>query len=364
MSALVARWLYQDLALLVASTYSASSSDTAQPVIWLKDPLRSKRWKSKAGWNVDAGFNDAIDFNDGGGEENATITAGNYPTGALRAAAVQTAMQALTSDIITVTYDSTTFKFTIASSGGTFSLLWNSGANAVTSCGLDMGFAVAADDTGSSSYLADNVNYKSREWIKSTLPQAHDIQAVIIHWHTVISTGSVTVQANATDVWTSPSIDQVMTYSAELIAFHWGSAQTFRYWRFVIDDTQNPVESVEVGIAYVGIYTQPESGYSHNFAEDRTESSEVSFADQGASYQHEKATRDLFDVSWSHLNASDKADFESILDLVKVGRPFFFNFDNTDVTDTKYVFLGKGGRFQFIAPSSWRIATPLAEAIG
>jgi hypothetical protein len=100
--------------------------------------------------------NNKIDFNDGGGEENVSITVGTYKDPHDLAAAIQTAMDAATVDNITVTYDDTTGKFTIASDGVTLSLLWNTGTNTAQTIGGVIGFDVAADDTLSTSYEGDN----------------------------------------------------------------------------------------------------------------------------------------------------------------------------------------------------------------
>ena len=105
---------------------------------------------------VTAGSNDAFDFNDGSGEENATITAKTYNNPHELAREIQNKLDDLTSDNITVSYSDTTGKFTVASDGGTFSLLWNTGTNTATTIGGLIGFAVAADDTGATSYTGDN----------------------------------------------------------------------------------------------------------------------------------------------------------------------------------------------------------------
>jgi hypothetical protein len=105
---------------------------------------------------ITASSNDAIDFNDGGGEENATLTAKTYNNPHDLAREIASQMNALTTDTITVTYSNTTGKFTIASDGGTLSLLWNTGTNTATTSGASFGFSVAADDTGATSYVGDN----------------------------------------------------------------------------------------------------------------------------------------------------------------------------------------------------------------
>lgn len=104
--------------------------------------------------------NKYIDFNDGGGEENAVISERTYKDPYQLAEAIAEAMNALTGDTISVTYNdsgASAGKFTLASSGGTFSLLWNTGTNAANSIGTTLGFLVAADDTGAVTYTSDNV---------------------------------------------------------------------------------------------------------------------------------------------------------------------------------------------------------------
>lgn len=102
------------------------------------------------------GTNDSLDFDDGGGEENASIPQKTYKDPHELAEAIQTAMDALTADTITVTYSDTTGKYRIASTGGTFELLWNTGTNTATTIGTTLGFLVAADDTGALFYVGDN----------------------------------------------------------------------------------------------------------------------------------------------------------------------------------------------------------------
>lgn len=99
--------------------------------------------------------NNKLDFNDGG-DKNATIAAGFYKDPKDLAAAVQTAMDTLSSDTITCTYSDSTGKFTIATSGATLNLEWNTGTNTAQTIGTRLGFLVAADDTGALTYTSDN----------------------------------------------------------------------------------------------------------------------------------------------------------------------------------------------------------------
>lgn len=98
---------------------------------------------------------DTIDFNDGG-VKVATVAAGFYKDPLDLAAAIQTAMDAASSDTITCTYSSSTGKFTIATNGAALSLLWNTGANTAQSIATKIGFTTAADSTAALTYTSPN----------------------------------------------------------------------------------------------------------------------------------------------------------------------------------------------------------------
>lgn len=100
--------------------------------------------------------NDDLDFNDGGLEQNVSITQKLYVDPFDLASALEVAMEGATSDDITVSYDADAGKFTIASGGGTLELLWASGTNTATTIGGALGYSVLADDTGAVSYLGDS----------------------------------------------------------------------------------------------------------------------------------------------------------------------------------------------------------------
>lgn len=98
-----------------------------------------------------------LDFEDSAGVLAAQVPAKLYRDPAELATALQDAMNSLGSaDTFTVTYSSTTGKFTITSDGSTLELLWNTGANTANTIGDKLGFSVAADDTGALTYTSDN----------------------------------------------------------------------------------------------------------------------------------------------------------------------------------------------------------------
>lgn len=97
-----------------------------------------------------------VDWTDDAGTFAASIDAKMYRDPIQLAEAIQNAMNAQTTETITVTYSNTTGKYTFAATGAVFSLLWNTGTNAANTVGDKIGFSVAADDTGATSYEGDS----------------------------------------------------------------------------------------------------------------------------------------------------------------------------------------------------------------
>jgi hypothetical protein len=104
--------------------------------------------------------NKYIDFTDNTGTVAAILDEDTYATPidlANEVAAKMTAASAASNgDTITCTWSNSEGKFTIASDGPLLSLLWNTGTNAANEAGTTLGFDASADDTGSTSYEADN----------------------------------------------------------------------------------------------------------------------------------------------------------------------------------------------------------------
>lgn len=95
----------------------------------------------------------------------ATLVSGTYPVGQTLEANtmcenIRTAMSAGSSNFYIVNYSYTTKKFTISTSGGTFSILWKTGTNGSdgtdTHAGTVLGFDDTADDATAASHTSDN----------------------------------------------------------------------------------------------------------------------------------------------------------------------------------------------------------------
>lgn len=66
---------------------------------------------------------------------------------------------------------------------------------------------------------------------------------------------NIRIQANATNNWTSPAVDQVLSIdnNYEVISHFFTSNQSYRYWRLFVDDPTNPYGYIEIGMVWIGL---------------------------------------------------------------------------------------------------------------
>lgn len=156
-----------------------------------------------------------LDFLDNATTRAATITAKIYRTPHELATALQDAMNSLGSaNTFTVSYSNSTGKYTIASTGTTLSLLWNTGANAANTVGDKIGFSTAADDTGALTYTSDN----AADWGAAYTPAYDSADPVVAKFSEVLigdGSSSVSFCANNIDFSFSNENTQVLCISAE-----------------------------------------------------------------------------------------------------------------------------------------------------
>lgn len=366
--AVLPRWFWQNFVQLGGTLITVSSEQLNHPKVWLRDQMSSKRWRSKDGWTIIAGFNDKFDFQEGATARVATLTPGTYETGDLMSAELQTQMNVVAAtDTYVVTYDSGTNKFTVARDTGSssLSLLHDSGSNAATSCSLDLGFDIASDDTGFTTYEADNVAYQSRQYIWFDLGAAFGVRAGIIFDSNLESaTDTVTMQADTSVDPVAPTFSQVLSSGNDLFAAQF-TEQSFQFWGFLIDSVQNSAGFVQIGVPFIGSYSQPSIGYGNRYVEGRQELSNVQTGDQGAHFQNLRPTRGRWNIQWNGMTDADKNSLESIIDFVKVGRSFFFGLDvRNDQTNIVYATFLTAIPLRSVPVEQWAVQLQLNEALG
>jgi hypothetical protein len=377
MAAITPRICWQNWGQLTNATLSVSSEDAAFPKAWLKDPLRSKVWKSQSGWTVVAGYNDKINITEGTSSPStalATVAAGTYATGALMAAAISSALNAVGENTWACAY-TTSVKFNIgvalASTTASADLDWSSGGSVTASIGPCLGFNSTSDlsrttTSGTTSFTSQSVSYQSRHFCKFDLGADRNVNIALLH-HTNVTTGNngtVKIQAHTSDVWTAPTLSTSM--SGTYIWNTWmTSSVSYRYWRFEINNTQDQAGFTYAGVPFIGTYLEPSPGLSIRHAENYVQLSEIGFAHNGAPFQQENDYMRGYNHVWVGLDDTEKDKLKQAVEFLKIGRPFFFAIDpQNDPDGVVYSIMIQGGSIQKVGADYWQVTMKTEEAIG
>ena len=336
-------------ATITSSSEVASLPDDSVITYW-----KSKVWRTSGNFVITAS-NNKIDF-----QETAitplvaTLTAGTYTPAGL-AAEIKTQLEISGASTYTVTYSTSTYKFTIASNGvgggGIFELLWNTGANTAISIAGTTGYDNAADDTGALTYTADNIRIHSEEWIKFDLGSALPIQFVALVGHNLTSAAVVHIQAHATDAWSAPTIDVTLAYNADILLYYWAANQSYRWWRFTFADAANPDGYIEVGHILIGDVWEPDRnavGFTYQYVDP----SEVSESPDGAESADVKEPFLVMSLDFKRI---DTDDLDTMIRDVGMNKRFYVmpDYGNAIKDDGLHDFT-RYGRFISLGSSPWQ----------
>ncbi len=372
----VTRIAYTNLVHTAGAVIVPSSEVVALPRAALLRPLHSDVLRFKTGWVVGTGENDVIDF-DRGGVKIAFIAAGYYATGALLAEAIRVALEAADpTPVWACTYSPSTHKFTISTAAHAFVLLFASGGAELggNSARIDIGFA-AADTASATSATGGNVAYQSRHSINIDLGSALAASCCFVRGHNLTSAGTAVIQAHASTLVGQPLVspfagpydfDATVAGNADPRVVFFPSTQTKRYLRLVLSDVQNPAGYNELGVLFVGPYSQPSAGESIEWSKGFEHLSENSMAVGGALHQVRRSRRVVYSLTWRVSFLSADVDLLEALDLaMPMGAHFFIAFDATDnpTTDTFYGFLRAGLQEQLEGGRLLVLPVQFAEAL-
>lgn len=333
------RIMDNNLVFSSATTLTASSSDANFPVSNIPKYFRSKVWRSNAtGTFVIASTNAKLDFTRNGVTYAATITSGTYTATTLAAEIVTQMNAAAGGTYATVSKSLSTGLWTIALTGTTFTLLFATGANLANSIASTLGFA-ATDRTGALTYTGSLVAIHTEESIVFDMATTEGVDSVALVFDPTdgpqfTSSAVLTIQANATNVWTSPAVSQTLTLDTTYdVATHFfTSTQSYRFWRLKIVDPKNPDLYVEVSKVFLSLATQLSQNPEKGFGGSATDRSKVSLTDYG--HQYTDIYPRLRSESFNYVNCTgaDLATFDAIHARLGNVVPLCVALDPTAVT--------------------------------
>ena len=294
-----------------ATVITASSSNVNFPASNVGHSFRSKTWRSTGTFSVAVGTS-KIDFKESGGGAQLTATlSSNTYTPATLATEIKTAMEIAGAATYTVTYSSTTGLWTIASDGAYLSLLNNTGTNQATNALKNhCGFA-NSDRTGALTYTGPTISIHSNEGVIFDLVTTEDINSVVLLWPKedgiqLSASAVVKIQANATNVWSSPSVNQTLTINNtyETYSHYFSTAQSYRYWRVEITDPANANLYVNLGVVVLGMSESIDSA-DNGFKYNLIDKSVISRTDYGNEYIDEYPTIANLELNFEVMDYSD-----------------------------------------------------------
>lgn len=326
---------------------SASSSNPNYPVENIRHEFRNKVWRSnRNGYFLIDSSNNKINFKEAamGSELTATIPNGNYTASTL-AAEIKTQLEVSGADTYTVSYSQTTGLWTISSNGTHLSLLVNTGTNQAN-CLLknSLGFS-NTDKTGSLSYTGARISIHTQEHITFDLRTTEEINSLALFWPKedgikLSSTAEIRVQANATNTWTSPAIDEVVQIDNDyVVATHFFTNDvSYRYWRVVIKDPANANLFISLGVVVLGKaldIQDPAVGFEFQIA-DTSKVTENLFGNQ---YVDEYPTKSTLSIKYDLLDYEDARQLQLAYAANGNRKPVFATIDHTDSVFNKNHFL-------------------------
>jgi hypothetical protein len=299
-------------------TVTASSTNTNFPLSNLQKYHRSKVWRSSstAGTFKISSANNKLDFIEVATELTATITSGTYTATSL-AAEIKTQLEAIGANTYTVTYSAQTGLWTISAGGPNVTLPFNSGSHSANSIGPTIGFN--SDYGGSTSHTGSEIATHSEETITVDCSVTSPVDSCAIVFDPLseiplTQNATIRLQASATDVWTSPTVDVELfiDFDYNSVTHFFTSVQNYRYWRLVVSDPNNPNLCVEIPKLILSSAVQltqtPEIGFK-SVIDDQSVMTKTPY---GHEYYDVYPLRRALDFTFAYLSEADVITLERV----------------------------------------------------
>ena len=301
-----------DQAALDAGRITYSSQVTSFPFSNSLNDFRSKVWNPAGNFEI-ISSNQKIYVE----ATSATISSGFYLPATL-ASEIQSKLNAVDSGW-TVTYSTTTFKFTIVNSGSK-TLALSSTTDAIWDT---IGFTGTIDQIGL-SFEADEQRNHTDEWVKLdyAVPFTGSCMGIISllgEQFPLSSTATIKIQANNVDLWTSAPLDITVVKSSRGVFDFFDDlaegARTYRWWRIQIIDKLNVLGPTGVRLSrlYIGDHSTTANNIASGFAKPIADPSSVQRSESGVAYFDEKIKyQSIRSATYQVIEQADRVYLEQL----------------------------------------------------
>lgn len=361
-------WIDSDSAISVTATSAASGFPASN--LW-DESRRHKKWRSANYF----GLNSNIVWQESTGVNITENITGDDLTDLLNQ--IQTALNTTGASTYTVTTDNGRIKITSDGSGGggIFSLMTS---NAGFTAASALGFSTASDRTGALTYTADATRIASVERFTIDLGLTGNPKALIMvndrnQPIPIVPNAAMVLEGNLTDVWTSPSYSQALTYDenaivqASVTGLH---SEGLRHWRINLYDIENPTGYTELSKVYLGdAFVPSRGGVEFPFETETLDFSQVVTVEGGHLYSENRPKTAQWGFRYVGLNKADHEELMNIWERKGKVTPFFVIFDpeaamySTVGKSVKYVRFVSEPRATLVSPNNYTVSVQVREEI-
>lgn len=315
----IVSYIYSQLAETLISATSENPNFRASNI---KHEHRSKEWRSGGSFLIQAHNNTLVI--DHGGVQTLTLTPGRYSADEL--------------------CDEVNQQIAGAGVPGEVSYAENSGLWTIQnpSGAIYKGESTFLPVIGFNSIDLDDILIEgavpaihTEEHITFDFKTTEPIDTVVLLWGKKafkLSTGaSVRVQASATSAFENPPFDQEIDIDnqGELGSLYLSEAISYRYWRIVIEDPQNPNLFVNIGSVIIGKSDSLDPDNGFEFTE--VDNTEVTRTDFGHEYGDEFPIMKQLNFNMTMIEYSEAKKISEIFRRVGTSRPIFVVMDPDDL---------------------------------
>jgi len=152
------------------------------------------------------------------------------------------------------------------------------------------------------------------------LGSAKAVDYFFILEHNISDSATITIQGNATDVWTSPSVSETVNYNADYLYYAFSSSETYRYWRFYVSD-DNSDEYIEFSYAFIGDKLEA-PGMSQAKVFNRKTNTSAQKSTSGQLYADRRLPFKGKQITFPVATESECTAVDNFWDEVEIARPF------------------------------------------
>lgn len=248
---------------------------------------------------------------------------------------------------------------------------WN---NLLTAPGV-----VITSSSEATGYVDDNLASDARwklwrsatatgdQWVKFDLGSNHSMQVLAAINPTIHSNGTLKVQANATDAWGAPTIDDTLTVPSPDFTRVWadwrGAASNLRWVRFYFTNVDSVNSYVELGAVFAGAYLEPARSLSPSLSVRRVDPSIQRVATGG---QRSAVIRSKYhEVSGTFVlqTATARNDLRTLYETIGATTPALFAVDPANPSLVFYGTLGATLSAENRGPDLWDVPIEFVEDV-